>query len=260
VARRLRRGRIGATRVAQVPNNALHLTAAAGNMIPRSTSHSPPWQLSLLDRRHSMSRDDWYRNIEWNAEIAAAFDAKLRRARDKSQYLRIQAYTLRETRPEIALELLDRYFQLGDHFDTALAHEHRAVAFLTQRKVPEAIDAYIAALEQEKTRPNVRTQAAVDLPFFIAASGVRAKFQLALELLASSEQFLTFPVDFFKWNAAQALIADATGNAEAASSFAHAALDAAARDHSGFRYHPKVGLVPESLAAVRAQMERLCDA
>ena len=57
-----------------------------------------------------MSRDDWFRNQKWDAATEAHFNEKLRRARDKAQPLRIQAYHLQNTDPKAALALLDRYF------------------------------------------------------------------------------------------------------------------------------------------------------
>ena len=73
---------------------------------------------------------EWFRNTTWNESIQAAFDAKLRRARRKGQYLRIQACTLARSHPEIALELLERYLALPDDFDRAQAYVDRAMAFL----------------------------------------------------------------------------------------------------------------------------------
>jgi len=67
-------------------------------------------------------------------------------------------------------------------------------------------------------------------------------------------------VDHFKWNAAQALIARALGQAESPYQHAKAALEAAEKDHSGFRYHAGIGLVGDSLSEVRDRLRRLCDA
>ncbi|MFM9848084.1 MAG: hypothetical protein ACKVP3_13095 [Hyphomicrobiaceae bacterium] len=46
-----------------------------------------------------MGRDDWFRNTSWDADIEAAFFKKLSRARDKAQYLRIQASHLASSQP-----------------------------------------------------------------------------------------------------------------------------------------------------------------
>ena len=71
---------------------------------------------------------DWFRNTTWNKSVERAFDEKLRRAKRKEQYLRIQACTLARSYPEVALKLLDRYFELPDDFDHAQAHVDRATA------------------------------------------------------------------------------------------------------------------------------------
>jgi len=46
-----------------------------------------------------MARYDWYTNKNWNYDIESVF-AKLGRAKDKAQYLRIQASILATSHPE----------------------------------------------------------------------------------------------------------------------------------------------------------------
>jgi len=73
---------------------------------------------------------DWFRNEDWSPEIEEQFFRKLGRARSqKAQYLRVQAYTLRKTRPEIALKLLETYFATGDTSFVALAYDDQAAAY-----------------------------------------------------------------------------------------------------------------------------------
>lgn len=203
---------------------------------------------------------DWFRNTTWDAAIEQAFDEKLRHARRKEQYLRIQACTLARSHPEVALQLLDRYFGLHDDFDHAQAHVDRATALLTLGRVDEALGAYEAALAREAVFPNLQTHAYLDLPYIVATRGVRERYTRALELLRLHESRLTFPVDRFRWHAAQALIATATGEAETVRSHATRALEAASRDNSGFRYHPSVGLVTPQYEAVVRKLEAQCIA
>src|ERR1700732_2357892 len=104
------------------------------------------------------SRDDWFRRTKWSEAIATEFWARLRRARRKEQYLRIQAAYLTESYPEVALALLEHYFLMPDQLDQALAHKQRAEAFLTLGRTTEALDAYEAALGREADYPNSKTQ------------------------------------------------------------------------------------------------------
>lgn len=187
--------------------------------------------------------DDWFRNETWDEAIAKRFHEKLRRARQKEQYLRIQACTLARTHPEVALELLDQYFALPDDFDHAQAHVDRASALLALDRVEEAVESYEAALAREAEFPNLKTQAYLDLPYLIATHGIKSRNDRAAALLEEHKERLTFPVDHFRWHAAQALISAAGRDTSKAKVHAKLALEAAARDHSGFRYHPTIGLV-----------------
>src|SRR5260221_5002195 len=123
-----------------------------------------------------MARDDWFRNTDWNRDVESAFLRKLGRAKHKAQYLRVQASILAESHPEIALRLLDQYFALGDHFDRALAHVHRATALLSLSELERAIEEYEAALAVEASRPNVGTRASFDLPLLIAERRVESRY------------------------------------------------------------------------------------
>jgi tetratricopeptide (TPR) repeat protein len=200
---------------------------------------------------------DWFRNAVWNDSIERAFHEKLRRARRKGQYLRIQAHTLACSYPEVALKLLDRYFELLDDLDHAQAHVDRATALLALGRVADAITAYEAALARETVFPNLQTQAYLDLPYLVATRGVREQYPRALELLQIHESRLTFPVDYFCWHAARALIAAATHETGVANVHAERALEAAAREHSGFRHHPSVGLVTAQYDEVIRKLEAL---
>jgi tetratricopeptide (TPR) repeat protein len=208
-----------------------------------------------------MTDDSWYRNPDWNSSVEAAFFAKLGRAKsNKAQYLRIQASSLARSRPKIALQLLDQYFSLGDHFDVAQAHVDAAAAFLSLGEKERAIEAYEAALSVEERRPNVRTQAYLELPLLIAAHKVGTHYSRALDILQQGRPRLVFWVDYFRWHAAHALISRALGSPIEARRHAEEALDAASKESSGFRYHPTVGLVGGSYDSLRQELTRVSSA
>ena len=207
-----------------------------------------------------MGSDDWYRNAEWNPAVSAEFEARLSRARRKEQYLRIQACTLAGSNPGVAHSLLDRYFELPDQSDAAQAHVDRATAFLAPQRIEEALQAYERALAREAEFPHMLTQAYIEFPFVVATRAIQPRIPRALEILEQHKHRLMFAVDHFKWNAAHALIASILEQPDVPYQYAKAALDAAERVHSGFQFHPKVGLVPGSLAEVQVRMRRLCDA
>jgi len=204
-----------------------------------------------------MARDDWFRNTEWSSAIEEAFFAKLKRARDKPQYLRIQACTLANRHPHIALRLLEQYFNLGEHFDHAQGYVDRATALLALGNAEEALKSYEAALATEERRPNMKTQAYLNLPFTVAAYGIKGRYEQALHILAENQSRLTFPVDHFLWHAARSLIQAELGHTSEAQVHALRALEAARKEHSGFRYHPTVGLVGDSYESIRTKIEKI---
>jgi tetratricopeptide (TPR) repeat protein len=193
-----------------------------------------------------VARDDWCRNSSWGEAVAARFEDKLRRSRNKHQYLRIQAASLVVSHPEVALALLERYFSLGDSLDTALAYQVRADAYLALNRIDDAIVAYEAAIRQEAVRPTVQTWASVDFPYLVAVRNLTPHFARALEILSSCKQALVFPVIRFKAHAAVALILAAQGEATRARIEARAALRAANEERAEFERHPNLGLVSKA--------------
>lgn len=202
---------------------------------------------------------DWYRNTTWNEEIEKHFNEKLRRARDKSQYLRIQAYTLAQSHPEVALRLSDRYFKFADRFDAAQAYVDRGTALLALGRIEEAIESYQAALARETEFPQYRTQAYLDLPFTIATNQIRSEYSRALKTLHEHGERLTFPVEHFRWHAAQALIAADTDQPLRAKEYAAKALSHAETAHSGFRYHAAIGLVRDEYNTVVQTLRKIVE-
>jgi tetratricopeptide (TPR) repeat protein len=207
-----------------------------------------------------MSRDDWFRNKKWDAATEAHFNEKLRRARDKAQPLRIQAYHLQNTDPKAALALLDRYFALGNHFDMASAFLHQAEAHLTLGEQDEALRSLEKALQRERDFPNVKTQAWSRFALLVAERKLDHLYDRALQVLEENPVSSSpFPVDGFLWNAAFALIADAKRQRKHAAETATRALEFAALTHSGFRYHADVDLVGARYDELKHELRRLSE-
>jgi tetratricopeptide (TPR) repeat protein len=208
-----------------------------------------------------MARDDWFRNQSWNRAIEADFFARLGRAMpgNRAQYLRIQACTLSEEHPVVALRLLEQYFSFGDRFDLAQAYVDQATAFLSLGEYERAVEAYESALAAEARRPNVLTGAIFVLPLLIARRKDTARYSRALALLQQGASRLTWPLDHFHWHAAHALIDFELGKFIEARERARAALEAASQQHSGFRYHSNLGLVGRGYDDIRKRLTEIID-
>jgi tetratricopeptide (TPR) repeat protein len=206
-----------------------------------------------------MSRQEWFRNEEWNSEVEQNFYSKLKKAKRKAQYLCIQAHHLSHSHPHIALRLLDEYFGLDDRFDDTRAFTFRADAYLALEQTEKAMDAYEHALAREKEFPNVRTESPIELPYLIATMRIRSRYERAMQLLEGTDTML-FPVQKFKYHAALALIAAELGRTEPAREHATEALREGERDHSGLRYHAKLGLVVDpKYETIILQLQRILD-
>ncbi len=201
-----------------------------------------------------MTSVDWYRNKDWNDEIELQIYSKLKRTKSqRDQYLVIQAITLSESNPKVALRLVDEYFNSRtDKFDDVRALLAKANAYVSLRDINNAIYSYREILARENEFPNHKTNTYVDYPYFVATQKAKLEYDNAISVFNQHVERLLFPVDFFKWHAAMALI-----NQD--STQASKALDAAKIKKSGFRFHQDIGLVGNAYNDTIEQLFELCS-
>lgn len=206
-----------------------------------------------------MADGDWYRNTKWNADIEAAFNWRLERSRSqKAQYLRIQGSILKDTHPDIAIQLLGRCVEQGDEFHIAHALLDTAHAQLVQGDVDTALDTLEAVIEQERRQPRFRTSAAYDYPFLVAFYGRTERYQRALDELESHPGGF-FESMIFETETAKALICEEQGKHELAREAARRALAAASVETGWVPGHPKVGLVPSGPHPLHERLKRIAE-
>jgi tetratricopeptide (TPR) repeat protein len=196
-----------------------------------------------------MSSEDWYRNEDWNEEIESSFFAKLKRARSqRDQYLVIQALTLTNTHPNVSIRLVEQYFETReDEFDDVRALLAKAQAYLELGDTDNAMESFRAVLAREAEFPKHQTGTYVDYPYIVATRKIEREYDNAITVLSENIDRLTFPLDYFKWHAAKALIQ--TDGLQASK-----ALEAAEVKKSGFSFHRNVGLVGKEHAKTIKQL------
>ena len=206
-----------------------------------------------------MARDDWYRNEQWSDAIAQEFEARLARARKDSrpQYIYIQAVTLAETAPTVALALVDRYFETGDTFFVSDALAAQATALRALGDKDGAIQTWERTLAHEKANPHLTSNAARDYVRFIATDKRKDLYIRATEVTAESEE--AFAIDAFLSLSIAALSAQASGKTALAKTRAAAALEVAGIEDSGYSYHPGIGLVDERYTTIVHHMQRITN-
>ena len=126
---------------------------------------------------------EWFRNTDWSDDIEVAFDARLGRARDKAQYLIIQAYTLLATHPGVAAKLCHRAVALDEPSQNARAGLYLGTALAVQGDLDGAISALEAAIDAEQREPLHRTAAHLDQALLIALAKRDDLYDIALERL-----------------------------------------------------------------------------
>ena len=186
----------------------------------------------------------WYTNEDWNDDIEAAFFAKLGRARDKAQYLKIQANVLKSSHPKVSLMLLERYFSIGEKSFHAQAYEIQSAALEKLGDYEGACNALENALNRVKEATGWGCGACFTLPVLIAEHKLAQHYYRAFELLDETEGTAVFPVQYYDWHGARALLLFEVDRHFEARAEATIALEFARIVDSGISRHKGVGLVP----------------
>ncbi|QNM81803.1 hypothetical protein H8M03_06950 [Sphingomonas sabuli] len=126
---------------------------------------------------------EWFRNTNWDDDIEIAFEARLGRARQKAEYLNIQAYTLLATHPEVAANLCRRVLSLNDPYQTARAGLYLGTALAAQGEFDGAITALEGAIEAERREPMHRTAAHLDQALLVALTERHDMYDIVWERL-----------------------------------------------------------------------------
>jgi len=200
-----------------------------------------------------MSRDDWYRHHSWSDSDQAEFFARLAKSRGKfhkAQYARIQAYELHKgggkEYARAALELLDLVLERWKtDAELAAVYHQRAECLLDLGDPVGALAAYREVFVEQRRVPSYMTNAHLDFAWWVAVSKKRELFDEALSVLDEfrRDDGIVFPAASYQAEGARALILDILGDREHAAKHARNALEAAAKQHTGLRYHPTLGLV-----------------
>jgi tetratricopeptide (TPR) repeat protein len=212
--------------------------------------------------------DDWFRRKTWTEADRKEFFVRLQRSRGadrKAQYLRIQAVELLSTPTSegvaAAFELTEILLRdYPERSELALAHKIRGECFEANGKFCEAIEEYRHSMQAQRDYPNSLTGVHLSFACLIAIKELRDQYQEALSVLAEfgkRDDFL--PYLQYQSCGARALIYSRIGDHTAARHWAELALQAASAQHSGLRYHPKLGLVAEIDRQLHARLTEIAS-
>ena len=197
-----------------------------------------------------MSRADWFRRTEWNDEVERDFFVRLARSRSqfhRAQYLRIQALELIQAggshRLRKALDLLDLLISRHpEPFELPGAHKQRGQALAELGDVDGALAALRDSMKAETQRPS-RVAAHLDFGMLVVATKREELYAEALRALEEFGGHELMPYMKYEAGVIRAIALNKARLHDAARDQARRALEEAAKTHSGFRYHPTVGLV-----------------
>jgi hypothetical protein len=201
--------------------------------------------------------ESWYRNTDWSPAIAARFEEGLRHTRDKGQFLRIQATSLAPREPEVALQLLERYFALPVRLFEAWARELQGRLRESLGDDDAALASYLAALEAERLKPSVVSRSHLRFAELVLRRDDAPRYLDALAVLQARETHTESALEEFARCAASAQLLERLGDAPRARDYARAALDAASRPESGLGFADGRGLIRQDQAPLIERLRRL---
>ena len=204
---------------------------------------------------------EWFRMKGWSPKRREEFFTRLRRCRDKSEYVRVQAQELLDTRSRRshlgALELFDLYIkEWSKQGLVSTALDGRAECFVKLGDLDRAVEAYREVFRVLRGRNPVQTQTPLDFGWLVAMTPLPELYDEALSILDEFPRN-TFNHERYRAHTIQALIFDARGKRARARKHARAALLEAEVTHSGMRYHPTFGLVETPDQKLYAKLQQL---
>ena len=204
---------------------------------------------------------EWYRMKGWSPKRREEFFTRLRRCRDKSEYVRVQAQELLDTRSRRshlgALELFDYFLkEWPKNAMLSTVVDGRAECFVKLGDLDRAVEAYREVFRVLRGRNPVRTESPLDFGWLVVMTPLPKLYDEALSILADFPSS-TFVHERYRAHVIQALISDARGKRAQARKHARAALLEAEVTHSGMRYHPTFGLVRTPDQKLYAKLQQL---
>lgn len=214
-----------------------------------------------------MSDSDWFRQTQWTSAISSDFEARLARSRSQhSEYLRIQAFTLAETRDTAnaapAIQLATRYLERNESgLFAAQMHAAMALAYTTLGNMAEAVESYRRSVAMENIQRNVRGLHYIDFAWFAATHQLSQHYEEVLQAMKQNliEGDLMFPATQYRYFGALAMISSDMGDKQNAKRMAANALAAAMHEKGPIRRYPLLGLVLGHQDKIRARLEHIAS-
>jgi tetratricopeptide (TPR) repeat protein len=219
-------------------------------------------------RKMGAMAKDWFRRPTWDESDQVDFFAHLSRSRGvayKAQYLRIQASHFETSGSldliRVALILLEKILiEFPAENELAVTYYQKASCLAKLGRIGEAAICYRLAIETESKLPRWGTRAYISFGRLVAENGLTDLFDEALEMLDEfKRKGIEFPRDVYEKAGIRAIIAAQRKETERAKGFAAIALDAASKTHSGFRYHPGIGLVKDKETQFYVSVEAIAQ-